>query len=748
MFFRNLLRRKARSLLTMAGIAIGVAAMIALGALAAGLASGYQALASGSQADFVLSQPDAYDLTMSAVDEHIGDELLAMPEVRQVTGTIFGNVAVSEGASYFFVFGHEPGQFAIEHFRVIEGDDLTASGVRGRPLLLGKRAAESLELEVGETMRMTGATFRIVGLYETGDAFEDGGALISLSEAQTLLQKHRLVSAYYVKLKDTALSERFRERIGRRYPNLQLSTASEFGDRQQMVEILKGMGWVVGALAILVGGVGMTNTVLMSVFERTREIGVLRAVGWRRSRVLRLILNEALILAVTGTALGILLGVALVYAVRGVPLFGILQGELSAGLFLRALAIAGFLGVAGGLYPAWRASQLTPLEAMRADGGEASKGKGRLKLPFGGMTVKNLLRRKTRTALTLIAIGIGIGAVFAMGGITVGFTSQFNTMAASSNAQLMAVEAGISDTGYSAISERIGARIAAYPQVAHVSGIVFWALTNVEQMPIFILFGYHPQEPAIAHFKIVEGERLTGSRQAILGRTAANAMGSGIGDTVRLGDSAFRVVGIFETGIGWEEMGAVVARRDAQIIAGKPRQVSMYAIELQDPSRAEEVAAELDEAFPEINVAMTSEFAESLPDMASMQTSITALAVLLALVGSVAMTNTILMSVLERTREIGVLRALGWSRRRVLTMVLKESLLISGLGGLAGIALGLALPELLDLVPAIRGLLEASFPLALYLQAMAVALGLGALGGLYPAWRATKMQPIEALRYE
>lgn len=86
MVFKNLFRRKGRTILTLAGIAIGMAAMVALGALGAGLAAGYQAVAGGSQAD-------AFDLTMSAIEEHIGDELHAMPEVRQAVGMLMGNVS-------------------------------------------------------------------------------------------------------------------------------------------------------------------------------------------------------------------------------------------------------------------------------------------------------------------------------------------------------------------------------------------------------------------------------------------------------------------------------------------------------------------------------------------------------------------------------------------------------------------------------------------------------------------------------
>ncbi|MCK4471092.1 MAG: ABC transporter permease, partial [Anaerolineae bacterium] len=106
------------------------------------------------------------------------------------------------------------------------------------------------------------------------------------------------------------------------------------------------------------------------------------------------------------------------------------------------------------------------------------------------------------------------------------------------------------------------------------------------------------------------------------------------------------------------------------------------------------------------------------------------------------------MSVLERTREIGVLRALGWRRRHVLGMILQESLVLGAVGGVCGILLGLGLTGLLLLAPGTFGAIEPVYTPQLFVQAMVIALIAGALGGLYPAWRATRMRPVEALRYE
>lgn len=157
---------------------------------------------------------------------------------------------------------------------------------------------------------------------------------------------------------------------------------------------------------------------------------------------------------------------------------------------------------------------------------------------------------------------------------------------------------------------------------------------------------------------------------------------------------------------------------------------------------------ELEATYLEVSCSLTSEFAENMPDMKRVSQFSGQISILAAVLGGVGMLNTMLMSVLERTREIGVLRALGWRRRQVLGLILQESLLLGLVGGLAGIALGVGLAALVAQVPQTAGAIDPLYDLGLLAQALAVALVTGVLGGLYPAWRATRMRPVEALRYE
>jgi ABC-type antimicrobial peptide transport system permease subunit len=743
MILKNLFRRKGRTILTLLGIAIGVAAIVALGAVARGMRAGFTSMTRGSQADLVLTQSETLSAMLSSVDETIADELRTWREVADLDAVLFGNTLTEDG-SYLFFFGYDPEGFAIEHFPIVEGQGLEdGRGLRGKPLILGRRAAQNMEKQVGDAFHITGSTFRIVGIYETGDGFEDSGAVIPLQEAQTLVLQPRRVSMLYLKLRDPADADRLQRRVERQLPDLSLSTTTGFAEQEQMLEILEGMAMGVAGLAIVIGGITMTNTLFMTVFERTREIGVLRSVGWRRRRVLLLILGESQTLALLGGLAGVGLGILAVFALNSSSsMLGMFGSQFTPGLFVRALVTVVLLGLAGGAYPAWWASRLPPLEALRYEGGGARVGRP---LP-GGMAVRNLWRQRTRTALSLLGIGVSIAAIVGLGAIAQGTADLMTAMFRASQTDLFAAEAGV-DADFSAIDERVGSRIAARSDVDAVSGTIMTA-ASTEKMSMLIVFGYHPRSFAIGHFRIIEGQPLVGRRQVIVGRQAAEQTGVQVGETLRLFNSNFRVVGIYETGVAYEDIGVVIGLREAQALTGKPRQVMYYGIRLRDPEQAEAVKEQLEAAFPDIDFALTSEIAESMSDFRVMQDMVTQISLLALFIGGLGMLNTMLMSVLERTREIGLLRALGWRRRRVLGMILRESLVLGLMGGLCGILLGLGLTSLMALAPGVYRAMEPAYTPELIVQAILVALVAGAVGGLYPAWRATRLSPIEALRYE
>ncbi len=415
-------------------------------------------------------------------------------------------------------------------------------------------------------------------------------------------------------------------------------------------------------------------------------------------------------------------------------------------IVLQATILAVVLGMAGGLYPAWRASKLMPIEAIRHEGGAASGGARRL--PVGGMAAQSLWQRTTRTVLTVTAIALTVGTIIALEAILRGAAASIQDLGFASEAQIMIRQADIADTSLSAIDERTGDAIAAMPGIESVSGMVMSAVVLPEETSFLILFGYSPRELAIRRFEVVEGQPIDGNHQIMLGRVMSEALGKGVGETLEVGGSRYRITGIYESGVSWEEMGGVMTLRDAQNFAGRPRKVTMYQVKVEDPAEAAALVEQINTRFPDAHAALTGDFAEQMPDFETADVMIGTISFLAIAVGGLVVLNTMLMAVLERTREVGVLRALGWRRRKVLGLILREGILIGLLGGVTGIIFAVLLTFLITLVPLIGNAYDPIWGGDIFIRAIGIALFLGLLGGLYPAYRATRMQPVEALRYE
>ncbi len=746
MILKNLLRRKGRTFLTVLGISIGVAAIVAMGALADGIQSGYNSFLTGSKADLVLSQPDALDVSMSSVDENIGADLAAMSEVAEVSGMLQG-IVQTDDVPYFFAFGYPADSFLLSRFKIIDGVELSsrdAQHSRGKPILLGASASEILDKHPGDSLRLTDSIFRIVGIYETGQTLEDSGAILRLEDAQELLGRQHKVSVIYVQLKDPALNTRVEERAARLWPDLLLSSTEAYFDKQLMGTAMEGYIWAIAGLAIIIGGVGMMNAQLMAVMERTREIGVLRSVGWGKWRIMGMILSESLVVGIIGGVTGLGLGWLMLAASSNfTSFFGATTANIGPKVIQQAFITVLVLGFLGGVYPAWQASRLQPVEAMRYEGGSAGKVR---RLPVGGMAVQSLWQRTTRTLLALGVIGITVGGIMALEAMVRSMTDLIGDLAGDS--EIMIRQAGVADTGLSVIEERVGDQLAAMPEILSANGLIFTAAALPDAGMFFILQGYEPQGYSIRRFNIYEGEYLTSNRQMMIGRMIADALHKEPGDTIEIGNSRFRIVGVFESSSGWQEMGGVISMRDAQTFTGKPRKVSMYMVKLHDPSQAVAVVEKINTKFPEIHASISGEFAEQMPDMQSMDVMMGAISFLAILVGGIGVMNTMLMAVLERTREIGVLRALGWRRRRVLGMIMRESALLGILGGIMGIGIAYGIGYGLSTAPLIGDALTLVWELDIFVRAIGIALALGVFGGIYPALRATYLQPVEALRYE
>jgi putative ABC transport system permease protein len=365
------------------------------------------------------------------------------------------------------------------------------------------------------------------------------------------------------------------------------------------------------------------------------------------------------------------------------------------------------------------------------------------------MAIKNLWRRKARTILTAGGIAIGIAVVVTLLALANGLSSDINALVGHQGADLCLMQAGVADMMFSVLDKETGESIAAMPEIQWVAGLLI-QIIPIEQKPYFVVLGVDLRGPASEHFRNVQGESALQSGQLLLGQMAADYLNKAPGDQLTLQGKTYSIAGIYETGVGYEDAGAVLALDEAQRLFRKEGLVSLYQVKLYSEfwDQADRIVQRIESDFAQVKAYPSAEFAQNTPDIQSFQALAGAMSLVGLLAGALGTMNTMLMSVTERTREIGTLRALGWRKRQVLGLIMQEAITLSLLGGLVGMLLGVGLVRLIGFVPALQGYMNGQVTPAVLASGGVIALALGTLGSLYPAWRAACMQPIEALRYE
>jgi ABC-type antimicrobial peptide transport system permease subunit len=339
-----------------------VATLVILGGLVDGMIGQLNALAgSGGAGAITVMQRDIADMSLSSLDERMVRALMSMPHVKAVSPMMLGFLSTPE-MPMFIVAGLDPNSPAMNHYKLVAGRYIR----RPNEIVLGKLAAETYKLDIGDTMMLYENRYKIVGIAETGNAFEDGAGMLALAEAQRLLGRPRAVTFIYVDVDDPAQTDALIDAINRRFPEARASLSSEFAENTNDIQSTMAMTATIRFLAVLVGGIVVANTMIMSIYERTREIGTLRALGWPRGRILSQILQESLYLCGLAGIFGSILGVVLLTGLTQIPgMEAWLAAEWRAVTFVSAIGVALLLGLLGGLYPAWRASRLAPVEALR-----------------------------------------------------------------------------------------------------------------------------------------------------------------------------------------------------------------------------------------------------------------------------------------------------------------------------------------------------------------------------------------------
>jgi putative ABC transport system permease protein len=381
---KNLSRRRVRSALTVLGLAVAVGGVIALLGISHNVERSVETSFERRRIDLVVQQAGRSSGLNSDFSEYFVQEARKIPGVTIAEGVV-QLIDVTRDSGYsdqVMLYGWKPDNFGYETLEFIAGRKLRP-GDR-RKVILGETLAGNIKKQVGDTVVFgrddpdnPENRYEVVGVFKSPDVFEAGAAVVPIEDARDLTSVR--VTGFSVRVDRTSPSstaevDEVRNRIESLSdpadPSVRLTarTPESFVNSLSHLQLVRAITWLVSAVGLLIGVIGMLNTMVMSVVERTQEIGILRAVGWPRSRVMRMVLGESLLLGLAAAAVGTVGAIAATYLLTLSPTVnGFIEPGVAPIVIAQGLGLTVLIGLLGGMYPAVRAARLLPTEAIRHD---------------------------------------------------------------------------------------------------------------------------------------------------------------------------------------------------------------------------------------------------------------------------------------------------------------------------------------------------------------------------------------------
>ena len=362
-FLRNLVRAWGRSLMTVLGIACAVALFAAISAITHDLESQLDGAAGQYRVELVISERRATSPMSSRLTTETMD-ILAATYGEHVAPLLFGTL--NEAWNPYALIVGADARF-VERIPLIEGRRL-APGAGG--VMLGDIAAQRLGLGPGGRIGVAGRSFEVRGVFRTGSRLFDSAVLAELATAQQLLGREGSLAPYTLAalhIADGRPADVVAAEIRQRHPQLKAVVGSEMSGSLRLVRIVRALVGAISVIAVLGAAVVLANTLLMATLERTREIGILMAIGWTPWRVLGLFGSEAGVLACAGAALGVVAGLGLLRVVNAIDSlgFGWIPLAVDPVLVASAFGVTLLAGLVALLVPAFVLWRTQPLTALR-----------------------------------------------------------------------------------------------------------------------------------------------------------------------------------------------------------------------------------------------------------------------------------------------------------------------------------------------------------------------------------------------
>ncbi len=803
---RGFLQRKLRVLLTAVAIALGVALMAGTYILTDTINNSFAGIfqTANKGHDVVITPAQRLGSTVrsevSPIDEAMLARVRSVPGVAQASGSIFSPAALlgtdrkslTGGKAPAFVATTVPKRF--ESFSPVQGRFPQSPS----EVAIDQATSERNKLSIGGQVFVAGAAaahrYTIVGIVKFAGGQSFGGAATAIlvpAQAQLVTGEPGRYDQIDVAANTGVTPSDLRTRIRAALPaTVEVRTgaqqaAKETSDLEENLSFLRTFLLVFAYVALFVGAFIIFNTFSITVAQRTREFGLLRTLGAARSQLMRMVVYEGVMLGVVGSALGLLGGIGLAPALD--QLFKSLGADLpDSGTVLqtRTIVVSLLVGVIvtllAGLAPAMRATRVPPIAALR-EGVEIPRRRWLRRRHYrvvpamarlvgalvawrgitGRLARENAMRQPGRTMVTAAALMIGLALVTFVAVLADGTKATINQAIGSTFAGNLIIEnaqGGGRETGIPALVAPTVRRVPGVAQVTAVAFTVGRPLGSKENATVTAV------EPAsfsrVYRIEWKHGSTATllslGSTGVLLAEGYAKAHHLSVGNSLVLLTPSERHVRLTVTGIVKDRArllgNLTISRSLARAQFGQREDAFdflAYAPGATNATVQPAVDRVLASAFPQTKSRTAAQFKQEQSEQVN--TLLTLIYVLLALsviVSLFGIVNTLVLSIYERTRELGMMRAIGTSRRQLRQMIRYESLITALIGGILGLLIGVV-GAILTVTFALSGSgFVQSIPYGTLVVLLLVAALAGVIAAQLPARRAAKLDLLEALASE
>jgi putative ABC transport system permease protein len=369
--FNNIWHRKIRSLLTILGVGISIAAFVAIIGLTDGLRESFISNFKSRGTDLVVLEKGVLDILSSKVDFSYKDKLKAMPEIEQVAPILL-DLFSFKFKQFIVIYGWELDSYLFKELKV-QG----SFPKNNQEVVLGALAAKRLNKKTGEQVNIKGVQFTVAGIFQSKSIIEDGAVIMALESLQKLKDVREKVCLFNIKVKiplggksgydqiDNSI-DRAEISIARNFPELEVKNIQNFISNNTPMYMIFNFTWALSIVAFIIVILGIVNTMAASVLERTQEIGILLAIGWRNLSVVGMVLCEAMLLGLAGGIVGLGFGYLMMNVFVLTPqLSGLMAMTYDPVLVLKVIVISLALGLVSGIYPALKAISIEPMKVLR-----------------------------------------------------------------------------------------------------------------------------------------------------------------------------------------------------------------------------------------------------------------------------------------------------------------------------------------------------------------------------------------------